>query len=176
MEKYKKIAIIMISIIVIAILLTFIYFKVAFIGKNNVKDVVVNDINANKDDVYFESIDLELDKNYYDVEVYYQNKEYEYKVDAKSGKIIYTNFYNSKTPDDSNSKLDSNCLSEALDIALKHANVLKKDVKTVKCENEYDNSVLVYEIDFIYDNYEYDYKINVKTGEVISFDKDLLYD
>ena len=198
MKRYGKIIIIVVGIIAVIALLLLIYFKVTFISKKEVKDIVVDDMNVSSNDVYFESIDLELDKNYYEVELYYQNNDYEYKVDAKSGKVIYndfnvTNNSNNNGLGNSNSNSNSNgngngnnnsnnagnakiSLQEARNIALTHANLDISVVNMVKCESEYDNGVLVYEIDFTYNNYEYDYKVDANTGEIISYDKDNIYD
>ena len=198
MKKYGKIIIIVVGIIAVIALLLLIYFKVTFISKKEVKDIVVDDMNVSSNDVYFESIDLELDKNYYEVELYYQNNDYEYKVDAKSGKVIYndfnvTNNSNNNGLGNSNSNSNSNgngngnnnsnnagnakiSLQEARNIALTHANLDISVVNMVKCESEYYNGVLVYEIDFTYNNYEYDYKVDANTGEIISYDKDNIYD
>ena len=148
-------------------------------------------MNVSSSDVFFESIELELDKNYYEVEVYYKNKDYEYKIDAKEGKIIYTDFqsYNSDNNtnnngngnDNSNGNGNNNTnntkisLQEARNIALEHANLDISVVNIVKCESEYDDGILIHEIEFIYNNYEYDYKIDSRTGEIISFDKDSIY-
>ncbi len=198
MKKYGKIIIIVVGIIAVIALLLLICFKVTFISKKEVKDIVVDDMNVSSNDVYFESIDLELDKNYYEVELYYQNNDYEYKVDAKNGKVIYndfnvTNNSNNNGLGNSNSNSNSNgngngnnnsnnagnakiSLQEARNIALTHANLDISVVNMVKCESEYYNGVLVYEIDFTYNNYEYDYKVDANTGEIISYDKDNIYD
>ena len=203
MKRYGKIIIIVVGIIAVIALLLLIYFKVTFISKKEVKDIVVDDMNVSSNDVYFESIDLELDKNYYEVELYYQNNDYEYKVDAKNGKVIYNDFTNTLNNGLGNSNGNSNpnsngnssnnnsngnngvnnnannakiSLQEARNIALTHANLDISVVNMVKCESEYDNGVLVYEIDFTYNNYEYDYKVDANTGEIISYDKDNIYD
>ena len=191
MKKYWKIIIITVSIIVFFALLLLIYFKVTFIGKDDVKKIVIDNMNVSSSDVFFESIELELDKNYYEVEVYYKNKDYEYKIDAKEGKIIYTDFqsYNSDNNtnnngngnDNSNGNGNNNTnntkisLQEARNITLEHANLDISVVNIVKCESEYDDGILIHEIEFIYNNYEYDYKIDSRTGEIISFDKDSIY-
>lgn len=191
MKKYWKIIIIIVGIIAVFALFLLIYFKVTFIGKDAVKKIVIDNMNVSSSDVFFESIELELDKNYYEVEVYYKNKDYEYKIDAKEGKIIYTDFqsYNSDNNtnnngngnDNSNGNGNNNTnntkitLQEARNIALEHANLDISVVNIVKCESEYDDGILIHEIEFIYNNYEYDYKIDSRTGEIISFDKDSIY-
>ena len=88
MKKYGKIIIIVVGILAIIALLILVYFKITFISKNEVKDIVSDNMNVSSSDLYFENIDLELDKSVYEVEVYYQNRDYEYKIDAKEGKVI----------------------------------------------------------------------------------------
>ena len=194
MKKYWKIIIIIVGIIAIFALFLLIYFKVTFIGKDAVKKIVIDNMNVSSSEVYFESIELELDKNYYEVEVYYKNKDYEYKIHAKEGKVIYTDFLsydnnnstnnngnNINGNDNSNGNGNNNTnntkisLQEARNIALAHANLYISVVNMVKCESEYDNGILIYEVEFTYNNYEYDYKIDARTGEIVSFDKDNIY-
>ena len=96
MKKYGKIIIIVVGILVVIALLILIYFKTTFISKDDVKDIIAANMNANVNDLYFEDIDFDFDKGVYEVEVYYHNDTYEYKVDARTstegGSIIYTDF------------------------------------------------------------------------------------
>ena len=190
MKKYGKIIIIVVGILVVIALLILIYFKTTFISENEVRDIVSDNMSVNSDDLYFESIDFEMDKSVYEVEVYYQNRDYEYKIDAKDGKIIYTDFNTTNSITDDNSSNNSNnssnngnnattasiTVDEAKNIALTHANLTEDTVSLLRTEQEYDDGVLVYEIDFTYDTYEYDYKIDANTGDVVSYDRDSIYD
>ena len=198
MKKYGKIIIIVVGIIIIVALLILIYFKTSFISKNEVKDIVSDNMNVSSSDLYFESIDFEMDKSVYEVEVYYQNRDYEYKIDAKDGKIIYTDFNttdsitndNSSNSNNNNNNSNANdstnngnnattasiTVEEAKNIALTNANLTEDAVQFLRTEQEYDDGVLVYEIDFTSGDYEYDYKINANTGEVVSYDRDSIYD
>lgn len=191
MKKYGKIIIIVVGILVVIALLILIYFKTTFISKNEVKDIIAANMNVSSSDLYFESIDFEMDKSVYEVEVYYQNKDYEYKIDAKDGKIIYTDFNvnnsindnnsnnsntNDSTNNGNNTATASITVEEAKTIALTHANLTEDTVSLLRTEQEYDDGVLVYEIDFTHGDFEYDYKINANTGEVVSYDRDSIYD
>ncbi|NLV74251.1 MAG: cell wall protein [Chloroflexi bacterium] len=62
----------------------------------------------------------------------------------------------------------------AREIALQHANVSASDV--VKVELDYENGVLVYEVDFVAGGFEYEYDINATNGTVIKHDKDTIVD
>ncbi len=197
MKKYGKIIIIVVGILVVIALLILIYFKTTFISKDDVKDIIAANMNANVNDLYFEDIDFDFDKGVYEVEVYYHNDAYEYKVDARTstegGSIIYTDFkyFTNGITDDNNSNNSNNSstngstnnattasitVDEAKNIALTHANLTEDAVSLLRTEQEYDDGVLVYEIDFTHGDFEYDYKINANTGEVVSYDRDSIYD
>ena len=202
MKKYGKIIIIVVGIIVVIALLILIYFKTAFISKNEVKNIVAENMNVSSSDLYFENIDFEFDNSAYEVEVYYQNKDYEYKIDAKEGKIIYTDFKyftnqnnssNGNNNNNGNSNSNSNngnsngqnslngvtasiTLDEAKNIAITNAGLDINNVQFTREELEHDNHTLVYELEFFYNNTEYDYEINATTGDIISFDRDSIYD
>ena len=195
MKKYGKIIIIVVGILAIIVLLVLLYFKTTFISKNEVKDIIAENMNVNKGDLYFEDIDFEFDKGVYEVEVYYQNRDYEYKIDAKEGKVIYTDFkyftnQNNTNNNNSNGSNNSNSnnqnslngvnasisLDEAKNIAVTNAGVDINSVKFTREELDHDNHTLVYELEFFYNNIEYDYEINAATGDIISYDKDSIYD
>lgn len=193
MKKYGKIIIIILGILVVIALIFLIYFKVTFISKNEVKNIITGNMNVKSEDVYFESIDFELDKSVYEVEIYYKNRDFEYKIDARSGKVIYTDFIvnnnipssnntesssindstNSNTTNNLNAKLT---VEEAKNIALTHAKLDENNVEFLRTKLDYDDGVLVYEIDFVYNKEDYDYEIDANTGAIISFDRDSIYD
>ena len=198
MKKYGKIIIIVVGILVVIALLILIYFKTTFISKNEVKDIIAENMNVNKGDLYFEDIDFEFDKGVYEVEVYYQNRDYEYKIDAKEGKVIYTDFRNINTNNSQNNSNNNNSngsnnsnsnnqnslnnvtasisLDKAKNIAVTNAGVDINSVKFTREELDHDNHTLVYELEFFYNNIEYDYEINATTGDIISYDRDSIYD
>ena len=60
----------------------------------------------------------------------------------------------------------------AKQIALAHAKVAQKDVTFIKAEIETENGRLVYDIEFYSGNVEYDYDIDVVSGDIISNDFD----
>lgn len=205
MKKYRKIIIIAVGIIAVLALLILIYFKTTFISKNEVKNIVADNMSVNSSDLYFESIDFEMDKSVYEVEVYYQNRDYEYKIDAKEGKIIYTDYRSVNTNNNQNNTNNGNnnsngnsnsssnngnsngqnslngvtasiSLDEAKNIALTNAGLDINSVRFTREELDHDNHTLVYELEFFYNNIEYDYEINATTGDIISYDKDSIYD
>ncbi len=60
---------------------------------------------------------------------------------------------------------------DAKQAALKHAGIEESQIRDLEIDLDRDNGRLIYEVDFISGNTEYDYDINAETGEVISADK-----
>ena len=62
---------------------------------------------------------------------------------------------------------------EAKDIVLKDAQVEATNVKKIRIERDRDDGRLIYDIDFYAGNKEYDYEIDLYTGEILSRDLDI---
>lgn len=62
--------------------------------------------------------------------------------------------------------------NRAKEIALEHAGFTAADVVGIRVEMDYERGVMVYEVDFYADAYEYDYDINAETGEIVKNDKE----
>ncbi|MBQ9741584.1 MAG: PepSY domain-containing protein [Kiritimatiellae bacterium] len=60
----------------------------------------------------------------------------------------------------------------AIRAALAHAKFHESDVRWLKCELDREDGVMVYEVDFKKDGFEYDYDIDAKTGTVIKAKKE----
>lgn len=191
MPKWAKVLIGIVAVVAVLGIGFLIYFNVSFISKDEVKENIARHINVDEDDLYFENIDLELDNNQYEVDFYYNNNEYEAKVDAKEGKVIFTNYpieltsQPSTTNDDATTNDDNTTndttttkeitLEEAKDIALKHGNLNESNLTLVKEREERDDGINKYEIEWRDNTYEYDFEIS-KTGEVLHYDKDRIND
>jgi len=61
---------------------------------------------------------------------------------------------------------------EAKAKALSHAQFKEDDVKFVKSQLEQDDGRAVYEIEFFNNGEEYDYEIDAKTGDILSYDRE----
>lgn len=62
--------------------------------------------------------------------------------------------------------------AKAKSIALKHAALSASKVRGLKAELDKEHGIMVYEVEFHYGNYEYDYEINAKTGAIIDYEKE----
>ena len=182
MPKWLKILIGLLAIVIVIIIAFLIYINTAFISKEEAKTNLANHISVDEEDIYFENVDLEMDNNQYEVDFYYNNQEYEAKIDAKEGKIIYTDYplnstnttNNGNGNQNSNSTQEEITLEEAKQIALNHANLNEKDVTLVKAEIDHDEDGM-YEIEWRDTTYEYEFDIS-RTGNVLHYDKDRIHD
>ena len=57
--------------------------------------------------------------------------------------------------------------NRAKEIAVEHAGFTAEDVVGIQVEMDYERGVMVYEVEFYADAYEYDYDINAETGEIV---------
>lgn len=182
MPKWLKILIGLLAIVIVIIIAFLIYINTAFISKEEAKTNLANHISVDEEDIYFENVDLEMDNNQYEVDFYYNNQEYEAKIDAKEGKIIYTDYplnstnttNNGNGNQNGNSTQEEITLEEAKQIALNHANLNEKDVTLVKAEIDHDEDGM-YEIEWRDTTYEYEFDIS-RTGNVLHYDKDRIHD
>lgn len=62
--------------------------------------------------------------------------------------------------------------AKAKSIALKHAALSKSKVRGLKAKLDKEHGIMVYEVEFHYGHYEYDYEINAKTGAIIDYEKE----
>ena len=105
------------------------------------------------------------------MEFYKGNQEYDYEIDAATGKITDVDYdaENYTKPSSSNTVISAD---EARQIALKHAGVSASNVRYDKTELDYDDGVQKYEIEFRVGQMEYEYEINAVTGTVLKAERD----
>lgn len=65
-------------------------------------------------------------------------------------------------------------LSKAEEIALDHAEVKASEVRFVKTELDYDNGRAEYELEFVSDNYKYEYDISAEDGSILKFSRETI--
>lgn len=57
-------------------------------------------------------------------------------------------------------------------IALSHAGATEDKVQRFESKQDYEDGRQVYEIEFDYSGFEYDYEIDAKSGEILKFNKE----
>ena len=60
---------------------------------------------------------------------------------------------------------------KALELVYVHAAVVVENVVDVEVDMDYEDGIMVYEIEFYSDGYEYEYKLNAITGEILASEK-----
>ena len=139
-----------------------------YISIDNVKDIVFKHAKVENKNV----TNLEIEYDYengnmiYDVEFDCNNIEYDYEVDAISGKILESEIENNNNNNNSNNKyLSKNKIEE---IAIKKANVSK--YYDYDIEFEFKGGTPIYEVEFETDGAEYEIEIDAKNGNIIKYE------
>ena len=143
------------------------------------KEIALKNANLTNDQVSFIRTETDFDNGLekYDIEFYHENKEYDYEINAINGEIIEYDYdvenYNVSEKQEVSVNPSEITLEQAKDIALKHANLSSDQVTFVRDKIDFDNGVKKYDIEFYYENKEYDYEINAINGEIIEYDYDV---
>lgn len=158
-----------------------------YIGTAKAKEIALKDAKVNEKDVKdFEAdLDLEKGKMVYEVEFEVGGIEYDYELDAVSGKILAS--YRQKSEPDTEQSVSSKPSSvannssnktdaiiapeDALKKALSHAGLSSSKVSDVDVEFD-DDDILHYDVDFYFDGYDFEYEINAISGEIIKNHKE----
>lgn len=153
------------------------------------QEIALKHAKLTSDQVSFIKTDTELENGIevYNIEFSYENKEYDYKINSANGEIVEydsdiedyditqqqaTKGNKSVTPNNQNSNNSKITVEKAKEISLKHANLKDNQVIFNKTEMDYDNGVQVYDIEFHYNNIEYNYEIDANTGNILSYSQD----
>lgn len=155
-----------------------------YLGVDAAKAIALAAADITESDAVFTTAELE-EKNglsYYEIDFTVGGQEYDYDIDAISGKIIENQ---TKAVDDTaaneattantiNAASDGQVtLEEAKEIALNHAGLTADGVTFIKGKLERDDGREKYDIEFYTSDFkEYDYEIDPQTGEILSYDYD----
>ena len=184
-SKMKKISTLSIATILGATILSGSFMSFAtnnsYIGVEKAKSIALKDAGVSNVTFVKAKLDTEDGVKVYDVEFYKGNVEYDYEIDAKTGKILEkdTDIENytipTKQTKNNNAKNTTNNayigVEKAKAIALKDAGV--SNVTFVKAKLDTEDGVKVYDVEFYKGNVEYDYEIDAKTGKILEKDTDI---
>ena len=162
----------------------------SYIGKEKAKQIALD--HAGVSNPYNTEVEFDADDGLivYEVEFDTSSREYEYEIDATTGKIIYTNYEkndnnysnnnyqnsnsnnSSTSSSSSNNSSNSNYISssKAKQIALNHVGATTSTASRIEVELDREDNE--YQVEFIYNSREYDYEINATTGKIIDFDSE----
>ena len=171
----------------------------SYIGKTKARQIALNHAGVSNPNYIEVEFDADDGLIIYEVEFNTSSREYEYEIDAKTGDIIYTNYEpnddnynysssNNSTSSSNNSSSNSNSSSsnrsststssnyisssKARQIALNHAGATSNTATRIHVELDREDNE--YQVEFIYNNREYDYEINATTGKILDYDSERL--
>lgn len=174
-----------------------IYINESSMTDEEAKAIAMQRVGKTADEVTFKEIkkDRKNGIDVYDVYFYDNEKNYEISIDLDTKNVIsYKEDYmvnntinnntennsnnvttNTTTNNNTNTNINNNNefigTEKAKEIALNHAGISNSnDVRYIKTELDVDHNVSIYEIEFYYNQSEYEYKVNAVTGEIIKYE------
>ena len=154
-----------------------------YISKEEARQIALNAVHVHVDIIEIIEIEMDYEKGrlVYEVELKTEDEKYEYDIDAKTGEIIKIEIKRIKpTGDTSNGKPNYEGPSgnyigiiAAKDIALKHAGLSEEQIYKLEVELDTEDGIVIYEVEFKYDGYEYEYEINATTGKILSWEVEI---
>ncbi len=144
------------------------------IGLEKAKAIALNDarVPASKARFIKTALDYENGRKVYDIEFYRDNKEYDYEIDAITGRILEKDTDIEGFVISAPASTDVG-LEKAKNVALRDAGLSASQVKFVKAHVDFDDGRKVYDIEFYHNNVEYDYEIDAATGKIREKDNDI---
>ena len=116
------------------------------------------------------------DDGHIEIEFRTAEKEYDYEISATSAKVLECDVDYIKTtapattkPDVQNKNISRD---EALKAALDHAGIKQSDAKAIEVEFDGDDRIKHYDVEFRFEQFEYEYEINAENGKVISHERE----
>ena len=156
-----------------------------YIGIDKAKSIAVKDAGRTISNVSFTKAELDTDDGIavYDIEFNADKTEYEYEINATTGKIhdksveSLKNNSNNNQNGASDDKINNNSskyigIDKAKSIAVKHAGLSLSDVTFTKAKLDTEDGTTVYDIEFHKDGIEYNYEIDATSGKIHDYDAD----
>ncbi len=115
------------------------------------------------------------DDGHIEIEFRTADKEYDYEISATSAKVLECDVDYLKTTAPATTKPAKNELisrEDALKAALEHAGVKQSDARAIEVEYDGDDRVKHYDVEFRYEQFEYEYEINAENGKVIKHERE----
>ena len=143
----------------------------SYISNDRAKEIALQDSGVKLEDAIFLKVKLERKDGrfQYDVEFYSGSSEYEYEIDAATGKILSSDRELEDfivTP--STGSGETITAERAKEIALSDAGVSASNAVFKKVKLDWDDGRPEYEVEFYAGSMEYEYEIDARTGKIIS--------
>ncbi len=148
--------------------------------ESDAKKIAFDDAGVKEADVEFINVKPDRDdgRDVFDVEFYVDGTEYDYEIDAESGKILSFDkeVENLRIPQSTTAKQNSSANiteSDAKKIAFDDAGVKEANVEFINVKPDRDDGRDVFDVEFYAGGTEYDYEIDAESGKILSFDKEV---
>ncbi len=146
-----------------------------YISVDDAMQIALNNLGADKkSSILSANFDGDDRIPHYDITVYSEGYEYEYEINAVSGAIIEKDVdreFDANKPNVDTSKFIGK--EKAKEKAFAHAGIKASDVRRAEVELDTDDGTPHYDVEFVSGKFEYEYRINAETGNVITSVKEL---
>lgn len=149
----------------------------ADIGVEKAKEAALSHAGVAESDTVFLIAEADYDdgRKEYEVEFYAGGTEYDYTIDAASGRVLkFDTELEWYSADDDAGYGWQNVIGKqkAQEIALADAGVAAEDALHLIVKPDWDDGVRIYEVEFYTASQEYDYEIHAETGGILSRDRE----
>ncbi len=148
--------------------------NIKLLSTDEAKQVALKNAGLSSKEVKY--VKAELDKEdgipVYEIDFKANGYEYEYEINAYTGKVIKKDIEKDDDKVISNPEKEGVSEEEAQKAAVKHAGFNYNNVTFISAKLTKDDGVKLYEIEFKADGYEYDYDIAYKDGTVLKHSKE----
>lgn len=150
-----------------------------YLGEAKAKAIALTHAGTTESAVSALKIKLDYDdgRMVYEVEFWVNNQEYEYDIDATSGSILKYDVESKSRP---NHKDDHSAdstqyigMENARQVALSHAGATLETVRKLEIKLDKEDGRMIYEIEFVYGNMEYEYEVDAITGKILFWESEL---
>ncbi len=141
----------------------------SLITKNKAKSIALKHAGVSSKNASFTKVILDKDDMEYDIEFTAGGVEYDYEINAATGKIESA----SKEAAPSPTVSQTISKAKAQSTALSHAGLSSGDVTGLKVTLDEDDGKYKYEVEFKNGRTEYEYEIDAATGKIIDWSKDV---
>ncbi|MBS5633104.1 MAG: PepSY domain-containing protein [Clostridiales bacterium] len=147
------------------------------IGVEKAKEAALSHAGVAESDTVFLIAEADYDdgRKEYEVEFYAGGTEYDYTIDAASGRVLkFDTELEWYSADDDAGYGWQNVIGKqkAQEIALADAGVAAGDALHLIVKPDWDDGVRIYEVEFYTASQEYDYEIHAETGGILSRDRE----
>lgn len=143
------------------------------ISLEKAKEIAFEHASIKANDAYFDEqvFDIENGTPLYELEFYVNGNEYEYDIHEVAGEILKVE-HDIKQQEQINSQSTKISKEEAVVIALNHAELTRSQVIFDDVELYNEHGRLIWEVEFVSGDWEYEYDIDAFTKNILDFEKE----